>query len=64
MALAMAVATGIEKSEWDEKISKKMSQAELAIGLSHGMCDVMCILLFIWYKYDFRFPTIFLLTRS
>lgn len=55
----MAVAIGIEKSEWDEKISKKISQAELAIGLSHGICTMMCILLFLWYKYDLDFPPYF-----
>lgn len=64
VASTKAVAIGIEKSEWDEKISKKMSQAELVIGLSNGMCNMMFILLFIWYKNDFRFSTIFLLTRS
>lgn len=59
----MRVAIGTEKSEWDGEISKQVSLAEFAIGLPHGTCDVMYILLVIWSKCDSRYCALFLISN-
>lgn len=56
----MVVAIGIEEGERAGEIPQKVSEAELAIDLPHGIWNMIYILLFIWSKYDLRFHAIFL----